>query len=119
MEDGGLSNSTSKIRERCSFVVSTNSSGQKVKCKLTSGNVPFQQQIFKNIFKIFLIIYTKDYQITQNQGAPKGQNKCMSLHPLPAAERKEILGLKKCALKLAKMGCSLLFNGACLRKVHT
>ena len=38
-----------------------------------------------------------------------------SFIPLPV-EKKEVWGLEKCALKLAKSGCSLLFNGACLRK---
>ena len=35
------------------------------------------------------------------------------IHPLPAAEKREVRELEKCALKLAKSGCSLLFNGAC------
>ena len=38
------------------------------------------------------------------------------IHPLPAAEKREVRELEKCALKLAKSGCSLLFNGACLRE---
>ena len=38
------------------------------------------------------------------------------IHPLPAAERREVRELKKCDLKLAISGCSLLFNGACLRE---
>ena len=29
-----------------------------------------------------------------------------------AAAKKEVRGLEKCALKLAKSGCSLLFNGS-------
>ena len=33
-----------------------------------------------------------------------------------AAAKKEVRGLEKCALKLAKSGCRLLFNGACLRE---
>ena len=39
------------------------------------------------------------------------------IHPLPAAEKREVRELEKCALKLAKSGCSLLFNGACLREI--
>ena len=38
------------------------------------------------------------------------------IHPLSAAEKREVRELEKCALKLAKSGCSLLFNGACLRE---
>ena len=43
---------------------------------------------------------------------------CLGLliHPLPAPEKKEVWGLGKCSLKLAKSECSLLFNGACLRE---
>ena len=35
---------------------------------------------------------------------------------LPAAAKKEVRGLEKCVLKLAKSGCSLLFNGDFLRE---
>ena len=38
------------------------------------------------------------------------------IHPLPAAEKREVRELEKCALKLANSGCSFFFNGACLRE---
>ena len=33
------------------------------------------------------------------------------IHPLPPIQRKEVRELERCAQKLAKSGCSLLFNG--------
>ena len=37
------------------------------------------------------------------------------IHPLSPVQRKEVRELERCALKLAKSGCSLLFNGVCLK----
>ena len=38
------------------------------------------------------------------------------IHLLPAVEKREARELEKCAMKLGKSECSLLFNGACLRE---
>ena len=38
------------------------------------------------------------------------------IHPLPPVQRKEVRELERCAQKLAKSGCSLLFNGTCLNE---